>query len=150
MWNQQIAKDNRVSEEEQQLAQELEDQQWAQRELVAENEHKEMEHKRPKMNDFDENMMVSDFITPPPSVGLCNLTHWIRIYKLMTGLQLAGAAPLDPASCLHNEGFHAFNCLFIYLLKNDTIKFQSINISRYMALPLTNTVAVIDCFLRVC
>lgn len=66
-WDQQVIEDAAAQEEEQRLAQEQEDQQRAQRELELENERQEVERKKPKMNDFNENAMVNDFIGPRPS-----------------------------------------------------------------------------------
>ena len=62
-WDQQVIQDEAALQEELQLAQELEDQQRAQRELEIENEQKENEKKKPKMIDFDENSMVNDWTT---------------------------------------------------------------------------------------
>jgi hypothetical protein len=66
-WDQQVAEDARIQEEEQRAIQELEDQQRAHRDLELANEQRELERKRPKMNDFNENAMVSDFLEPRPS-----------------------------------------------------------------------------------
>ena len=61
-WDQQVAEDARIQEEEQWAIQELEDQQRAHRDLELANEQRELERKRPKMNDFNENAMVGDFL----------------------------------------------------------------------------------------
>ena len=46
-------------------------------ELELENEWKENEKKKPKMNNFDKNAMVNDFIGPCPSVyALCRLAEF--------------------------------------------------------------------------
>lgn len=66
-WDQQVMEDAATQEEERRLAQEQEDQQRMQRELELENERREVEKKKPKMNDFNENAMVNDFIAPRPS-----------------------------------------------------------------------------------
>lgn len=66
-WDQQVLEDEAALQEELRLAQEQEDQQRAQRELELENEKQESEKKKPRMNDFDENTSVNDFIGPRPS-----------------------------------------------------------------------------------
>ncbi|KAF8235905.1 hypothetical protein L208DRAFT_1534907, partial [Tricholoma matsutake] len=66
-WNQQLIDDLRDQEElEHQQCQE-EDEQRAQREAEEEAERHEAEKKKPKMNGFDVNTMVDDFITPRPA-----------------------------------------------------------------------------------
>jgi hypothetical protein len=66
-WDQQVIEDAATQEEERRLAQEQEDQQRTQQELELENERREVERKKPKMNDFNENAMVNDFIGSRPS-----------------------------------------------------------------------------------
>ncbi|KAG5650902.1 hypothetical protein H0H81_010590 [Sphagnurus paluster] len=66
-WDQQVTDDAAAQEEEHCLTQEQEDQQRTQRELELENEPWEIEKKKPKMNDFNENTMVNDFLRPRPS-----------------------------------------------------------------------------------
>ena len=63
-WNLQVIEDEVILQEERRLAQEQEDQQRAQRELELKNELQENKKKKPKMNDFDENTMVNNFIGP--------------------------------------------------------------------------------------
>ena len=76
-WNLQVIEDEAIMQEEQRLAQEQEDQQWAQRELELENERRENKKKKPKMSDFNENAMVNNFIRPQPSAyALCRLTEF--------------------------------------------------------------------------
>ena len=66
-WDQQVLEDEAAHQEERRLAQEQDDQQRAQQELELENERREVEKRKLKMNDFDENAMVDDFIGPRPS-----------------------------------------------------------------------------------
>ena len=77
IWDQQVTEDEATQQEEQRLAQEQEDQLCAQKELELENEKWENEKKKPKMNDFDENIMVNDFIGPRPlAYALCQLAEF--------------------------------------------------------------------------
>ena len=66
-WDQQVIDDTREQEDQRHLAQEQEDQQHAQLELEQENERKEAEKKKPKMNNFDKGSMVNNILLPRPS-----------------------------------------------------------------------------------
>ena len=68
IWDRQVAEDEATQQEEQCLAQEQEDQLCAQKGLELENGKQENEKKKPKMNDFDKNIMVNNFIGPRPLV----------------------------------------------------------------------------------
>ncbi|KAF8164712.1 hypothetical protein B0H34DRAFT_761440 [Crassisporium funariophilum] len=65
-WDQQVLEDTQEQDEQRRLAQEQEDLRRAQLELEQENERQEAKKKRPKMNDFDDDAMVDDFITLRP------------------------------------------------------------------------------------
>jgi actin-related protein len=62
-WDQQVIKDEAALKEERQ---EQEDQLRAERKQELKNERREIERKKSKMNDFNEDAMVSDFLTPRP------------------------------------------------------------------------------------
>ena len=66
-WNQQVQADLAEQEELARLAEEEEARCQADIECEKEEERKEQEKKRPKINDFDESKMVADHIMPHPS-----------------------------------------------------------------------------------
>ena len=63
-WDQQIINDNQAQEEEWQNIQEQEDQLHAQKEQELESDWWEAEKKKLKMNSFNKDSMVHDFLTP--------------------------------------------------------------------------------------
>ncbi|OAX33378.1 hypothetical protein K503DRAFT_869581 [Rhizopogon vinicolor AM-OR11-026] len=66
-WNQQVNEDNRLAAEVAQAEQEQLEQEQRLLEQEAENECREMEKKKPKINDFSAGTSVSDTLTPRPS-----------------------------------------------------------------------------------
>jgi hypothetical protein len=72
LWNQQEEDDRLTQEEARRLAQEEEDLQRAQNEQEAEAEKREKDKKKPKLNGFDENKTVGNFITPCPAAFALN------------------------------------------------------------------------------
>ena len=63
-WDQQIIDDNQAQEEERRNIQEQEDQLCAQKEQELESDRWEAEKKKLKMNSFNKDSMVHDFLTP--------------------------------------------------------------------------------------
>ena len=66
-WDQQVLDDDNAAAEAQRLLQEEEQLRLQQEQQNMENERLEAEKKRPKMNDFEEATMVSNYIAPRPS-----------------------------------------------------------------------------------
>ena len=66
-WDLQVQTDVAEQEELQRLVQAEEDRLRAEEERQKEDELKEIEKKRPKINDFDDDKMVGDFVLPRPS-----------------------------------------------------------------------------------
>ena len=71
-WNQQVLDDLRAQEEIDRVQREQEEQLRVQKEAEEEAERREAEKKKPKMNNFDPNAMVEDFITPRPATYALN------------------------------------------------------------------------------
>jgi hypothetical protein len=71
-WNQQLIDDLRAQEELEHQQRQEEDERRAQREAEEEAERREAEKKKPKMNGFDVNTTVDDFITPRPATYALN------------------------------------------------------------------------------
>ena len=66
-WDLQVQTDVAEQEELQRLAQAEEERLKAEEERLKDEEQKELEKKRPKINDFDNDKMVGDFVLPRPS-----------------------------------------------------------------------------------
>ena len=76
-WDQQVIDDTQAQEEEWQNIQEQEDQLCAQKEQDLESDWQEAEKKKLKMNSFNKDSMVHDFLTPQPSAyTLCCLKEF--------------------------------------------------------------------------
>lgn len=75
-WDQQVLADNNTAEEADHLHLQ-EENLWLQQESQnLENEHLEAEKKKPKMNNFKDTVMVSNYIAPCPSqYALCHLEN---------------------------------------------------------------------------
>jgi hypothetical protein len=71
-WNQQLQNDIRLRQEAEQRQQEEENAVRTQREAEQEAERREAEKKKPKMNGFDANATVDDFIIPRPATYALN------------------------------------------------------------------------------
>jgi hypothetical protein len=67
VWDQQVINNNIAAEEAQHLAQEEEQLCLQEEQQNLENEQLEAEKKKPKMNNFEEATMVSNYIAPHPS-----------------------------------------------------------------------------------
>lgn len=93
-WDQQVLADNNEAEEAQRLLQEEEQLRLQQKQQDKENKHLEAEKKRPKMNDFEETTIVSNYIAPRPSqYTLCQLENWISQAVVPNSGRLCGRSP---------------------------------------------------------
>jgi hypothetical protein len=81
-WKQQVQDDLRIQEEVEHQQRKEEAEQVAQREAEEEAERQEAERKKPKMNSFDVNTTVDDFITPCPSTYTLNKLESFEYIKL--------------------------------------------------------------------
>ena len=66
-WNEQVLQDQTAREEEERIEQELEAQRRQEREKEENDAKREAERKKPKINDFDPDLVVPGHITPRPS-----------------------------------------------------------------------------------
>ena len=66
-WDQQLNEDTQAEEERQRTLAEQQVEEQLQREREEEAEKREVEKKRPKINDFQDDLMIDDFVAPRPS-----------------------------------------------------------------------------------
>ncbi|KAH9031401.1 hypothetical protein EDB83DRAFT_2197318, partial [Lactarius deliciosus] len=81
-WNAQLEQDRAEQDEQDRIAQEAEDAQLALREKEAEEQRKEAEKKKPKMNTFDPRRCVSNWIEPRPSQYAINKINSLEYVEL--------------------------------------------------------------------
>jgi hypothetical protein len=67
LWNQQLLQDQTAREEEERIELEMETQRQREQEKEEEDAKREVERKKPKINDFDLDMVIPGHVTPRPS-----------------------------------------------------------------------------------
>ncbi|KAH9013021.1 hypothetical protein EDB85DRAFT_2221093 [Lactarius pseudohatsudake] len=94
-WNAQLEQDRAAQDEQERLDQEIEAAQLAQREKEAEDQRKEAEKKKPKMNTFDPRRCLGDWIEPRPAqyaLNKINNLEWVELdYFTLKGCRDATA-----------------------------------------------------------
>ncbi|KAH9073424.1 hypothetical protein EDB83DRAFT_2219509 [Lactarius deliciosus] len=81
-WNAQLEQDRAAQDEQDRVAQEAEAAQHAQREKELEEQRKEAEKKKPKMNTFDPRHCLGDWIEPRPAqyaINKINNLEWVEL-----------------------------------------------------------------------
>ncbi|KAH9033532.1 hypothetical protein EDB85DRAFT_2073772 [Lactarius pseudohatsudake] len=81
-WNAQVEQDRAEQEELDRLAQEEADAQLAQRQKEAEDQFREAEKKKPKLNDFDPDRTISDWIEARPAPYAVNRLNNLEYVEL--------------------------------------------------------------------
>ncbi|KAH9033900.1 hypothetical protein EDB85DRAFT_2073728 [Lactarius pseudohatsudake] len=81
-WNAQVEQDRAEQEELDRLAQEEADAQLAQRQKEAEDQFREAEKKKPKLNDFDPDRTISDWIEARPAPYAINRLNNLKYVEL--------------------------------------------------------------------
>ena len=81
-WNEQVLQDQTAREDEERIEQELEAQKRQEREKEEETVKREAERKKPKINDFDPDLIVPGHITPRPSSYALNKIKNLQYVEL--------------------------------------------------------------------
>ncbi|KAH9023115.1 hypothetical protein EDB85DRAFT_1819795, partial [Lactarius pseudohatsudake] len=81
-WNAQLEQDRVEQEELDRLAQEEADAQLAQRQKEAKDQFREAEKKKPRLNDFDPNRVISDWIKARPALYAINRLNNLEYVEL--------------------------------------------------------------------
>src|SRR5258707_2718131 len=81
-WNEQTLQDQTALEEEERIEQELEAQRRQEREKEEEDARREAERKKPKINNFDPDLVVPGHITPRPSSYALNKIKNLQYVEL--------------------------------------------------------------------
>ena len=82
LWNDQVLVDQTAHEEEERVEQELEAQKYQEQEREENEARREAEHKKPKINDFDPDLVVPGHITPHPSSYAINKVKNLQYVEL--------------------------------------------------------------------
>ena len=82
VWNIQLEQNCAEQEEQQRIADEAEDAQRAQLEKEANEQHREIERKKPKINAFDLNRQISNWVEARPSVYALNKLNSLEYIEL--------------------------------------------------------------------
>src|SRR5260221_1886998 len=82
LWNDQVLQDQTAREEEERIEQELEAQRYQDREREENDARREAERKKPKINDFDPDLVVPGHIMPRPSSYATNKVKNLQYVEL--------------------------------------------------------------------
>ena len=85
LWNEQVLQDQTVREEEERAEQELAAQRRQEKAKEEEDAQWEAERKKPKINDFDPDLVVPGHITPRPSSYALNKIKNLQYVELVRG-----------------------------------------------------------------
>src|SRR6266545_607389 len=81
-WNEQVLQDQTAREDEERIEKELEAQRLQEKEKEDEDARREAERKKPKINDFDPDLVVPGHITPHPSSYALNKIKNLQYVEL--------------------------------------------------------------------